>query len=166
MKGWENVTKNSKYRFLALMIAVAQFLSISTVIVSANPNEKSTVQAETILSPESISLNHNISESKRKLKPIVSSEKFTSNEQIELSFDHTDVEDYYYITDGITVTEGNGNSMQFTLTADDEFGSVDFYADYGNGDVVKSSLYTYKYGDTVYVSDIAKDQAWYDCMKD
>ena len=154
------------FRFISFIITFAQLLSISTVIVSANPNEKSVVQAETILSLESISLNNDTSESERKLSPTVSSERFSSNEQVELRFDHTDVVDYYYITDGITVTEGSGNSMQFTLTANDEFGSVDFYADYGNGEVVKSSIYTYKYGDTVYVSDIAKDQAWHICMNE
>ncbi|MBE6942691.1 MAG: hypothetical protein E7453_00320 [Ruminococcaceae bacterium] len=155
-----------------MVLTFAQLLSISSVTVSANSNEKSAKQAEAILPSESISLNNGISVEnpipmpEHELKPIVSSEKFTTDEQIVLRFDYTDVMDYYYVADGITVTEESGNSMQFTLTATEEFGSVDVYADYGNGDVVKSSLYTYKYGDTVYVSDIAKDQAWYDCMKD
>lgn len=146
--------KSSKYRFVVLVIAIAQLLSLSTPMVQANPDDASTAQTETILSEECV------------LTPVLSAQKFTTDEQIELSFDNTDVVDYYYISDGITVTEESNGSMQFLLTATDEFGSIEVYAEYVNSDVAKCSLYTYKYGDTVYVSDVAKDQAWYDCMKE
>lgn len=101
--------KSSKYRFGVLVIAIAQLLSLSTPMVQANPNDESTMQNETVLPEE------------RELIPVLSKQKFTTDEQIELSFDNTDVVDYYYISDGITVTEESNGTMQFLLTAKSKY---------------------------------------------
>lgn len=87
--------KSSKYRFWVLVIAIAQLFSLSTMTVQANPNDDPTAQTETVLPEEC------------ELIPVLSKQKFTTDEQIELSFDNTDVVDYYHIADGITVMEGS-----------------------------------------------------------
>ena len=167
--------KSSKFRFfrlVALVIVMAQLLSLSTVVAFASSNDETIQQNETILPVEStitenlISTENVVLEPERELKPVISSDKFTTSEKIQLGFDKTDVIDYYYVANGVTVTEGTDNSMEFEIDAVDEFGSVDVYADYGNGELVKSSIYTYKQGNVVYISDISKDRAWYNCMEE
>ena len=167
--------KSSKFRFLrlvALVIVMAQLLSLSTVVAFASSNDETIQPTETILPEESTFIDNSSStknfgvELERELKPVISSDKVTASEQILLEFDTTDVVDHYYVASGVTVTENMNNSMQFELIAVDEFGSIDVYADYGNGKLKKSSIYTYKQGDIVYVSDVSKDQAWYNCMKE
>ena len=101
--------KSSKRRFLTLAIVIAQLLSLSTPMVQANSNDESTMQTETVLSEE------------RELIPFLSKQKFTSDEQIELSFDDAGVVDYYYTADGITVTEESNGSMQFLLAAKSKY---------------------------------------------
>lgn len=166
--------KSSKFRFLrlvALVIVMTQLFSLSTVTVFASSNDEAIQQTETTLPVESTITDNSIAtenvvfEAKHELKPVINSEKFTVSEKIQLEFDKTDVIDYYYVTNGLTMTEKADNSMQFELVAVDEFGRVDVYADYGNGELVKSSIYTYKQDDMVYVSDISKDRAWYNCME-
>lgn len=166
--------KSSKFRFfrlVALVIVMAQLLSLSTVVAFASSNDETIQQNETILSTESTvtyesnPIENTILESERELNLVISSEKVTASEKIQLGFDKTDIIDYYYVADGVTVTERTSDSMQFELVADEEFGCVDIYADYGNGELIKSSIYTYKEDDTVYVSDISKDRAWYNCME-
>lgn len=166
--------KSSKFRLsklVALVIVMAQLLSLSTVVAFASSNDETIQQNEPIISEESKSTDESnpiedtIIEPKRELKPVISSEKVAASEKIQLGFDKTDVIDYYYVATGVTVTERSDDSMQFELVADEEFGCVDVYADYGNGESIKSSIYIYKQDETVYVSDVSKDRAWYNCME-
>lgn len=167
--------KSSKFRFLrlvALVIVMAQLLSLSAVVVFATSNDEILQQTETVLPIENTLVDNIVATddlilgTERELKPVISSDKFTTGEEIQIEFDTTEVVDYYYVTNGVAVTEASNNSMQFELVAVDEFGSIDVYADYGNGELVKSSIYTYKQDDVVYVSDISKDRAWYNCMEE
>lgn len=130
--------KSSKFRFfrlVALVIVMAQLLSLSTVVAFASSNDETIQQNETILPVEStitenlISTENVVLEPERELKPVISSDKFTTSEKIQLGFDKTDVIDYYYVANGVTVTEGTDNSMEFEIDAVDEFGSVDVYAE-------------------------------------
>lgn len=167
--------KSSKFRFsrlVALVIVMAQLLSLSAVVVFATSNDEILQQTETVLPIENTLVDNIVATddlilgTERELKPVISSDKFTTGEEIQIEFDTTEVVDYYYVTNGVAVTEASNNSMQFELVAVDEFGSIDVYADYGNGELVKSSIYTYKQDDVVYVSDISKDRAWYNCMEE
>ena len=97
--------KSSKFRFfrlVALVIVMAQLLSLSTVVAFASSNDETIQQYETILSVEStitdniISTENVVLEPERELKPVISSEKFTTSEKIQLGFDRTDVIDYWH----------------------------------------------------------------------
>lgn len=163
--------KSARFRFIALGIVMAQFLSLLPVVAFASSDDKMTQHVEAIISDESIitgvdnSTKDIASGPKHELKPVINSEKVVASEKIKLGFDKANVIDYYYISDGVTVKEKSDDSMQFELIAVEEFGYIDVYADYGNGELVKSSVYTYKQDETVYVSDISKDRAWYNCME-
>ncbi len=177
-------TSNRIVRFVALIALIAQLLSLSMVLASASYTEEDvpqvetsqqseeTYQTETVVSNGGTTEEINIdtgagsSETTRELQTTIKSEKFLSNEQIQIGFDTTDVVDYYYVADGVTVVEDANNPMKFSLDAEEEFGSIDVYAKYGNGELAKKSLYTYKHGDAVYVSDISKDTAWHNCMEE
>ena len=104
--------------------------------------------------------------SKKELKLKFDSNRHAISEPIKINFDKAGIANYRFITSGVTVTERKSDSMEFDLTAMDVFGSVDVYAEYNNGTTTKSSLYTYKSGNIVYISDISKDRAWYNCMED
>ena len=83
--------KSYRFRFLALFIAIAQLLSLSTVIAFASSNDGTAKQSETMPSTEGISLDNKllteapISTPERKLTPIIHSDKLLANEKIELS---------------------------------------------------------------------------------
>lgn len=159
------------YKIIAFIVAIAQFLPLLPVATFASSSEELRQQEETIVQEET-TLTENLIQpddmslkSNRELKVLISKEQYSSTEKIPIAFDNTDVTDYYYMTDGLTVTEKDTDGMQFEISAVDEIGSVDVYADYGNGEWIKSSVYTYQNNGTVYVSDISKDRAFYECME-
>ena len=100
------------------------------------------------------------------LNPIISAPIVDMNTPIRVSFNNTDVLSYSIETEGLTATEVTSGSMEYDIVATEEFGALDVYANYENDVVVKSSVYTYKKDNKVYVSDISKDQAWYNYIKE
>ena len=100
------------------------------------------------------------------LKPIISAPIVDIDIPVRVSFDNTNVLSYSIETEGLTATEVTDSSMEFDVVATDEFGVLDLYATYEDNVVVKSSVYTYRANNKVYVSDISKDQAWYDWIED
>lgn len=158
-------------KLIAFVITIAQLLSLLPIITFADSSEEALQPEETIVQEEN-TLTDNIIQvddmtlkTEHKLTAIINEKQYTEKEQIPITFDNTDIVDYYYVADGVTVTEKNTDSMQFEITAIDEFGSIDVYADYGEGELVKSSVYTYQKDGVVYVSDVSKDLAFHDCMK-
>lgn len=161
--------KSSMVRIIALVIiTTVQILTLSTIMTFAHSEDK-TVQnidesvSEEITAEDNGSLTGN---EECELRCVISSKKVAVNERIELGFDSLGIVDYYYIAKGVNVVEKTDAPMHFELIATDEFGSIDVYADYGDGEFVKGSVYTYKYGDMVYVSEISKDHAWHKCMNE
>ena len=99
------------------------------------------------------------------LKPIISSPISNVSEAIRVSFDSTDVLSYNIQTEGLNAIEVSGDLISYDITATEEFGTLNFYATYEDDVVKQISVYTYKYDNVVYVSDVSEEQAWYDCMK-
>ena len=93
------------------------------------------------------------------LKPIISSPISNVSEAIRVSFDGTDVLSYSIQTEGLNAVEVSGDLISYDITATDEFGTLNFYATYEDDVVKQSSVYTYKYDNVVYVSDVSEEQA-------
>ena len=100
------------------------------------------------------------------LKPIISAPIVDIDIPVRVSFDNTNVLSYSIETEGLTATEVTDSSMEFDVVATDEFGVLDVYATYENNVVVKSSVYTYRANNKVYVSEVSKDKAWNDWIED
>lgn len=94
------------------------------------------------------------------------STRYSSKEKVKLEFDKSEIKDYYYVTDGVSVSNEAERAMELEVDNESGFGSIDIYAEYEDGETTKSSVYTYKEDDKVYVSDISKDSAWHECMED
>ena len=90
---------------------------------------------------------------------------YKKNEKISLHLDDSEIVNCYYEAEGVELYSENSNQMEFEIEATEEFGCIDIYADYGDDTVVKTSVYTYTDDESVYLSDISMDQAWYDCME-
>ena len=93
------------------------------------------------------------------LKPIISSPISNVSEAIRVSFDGTDVLSYSIQTEGLNAVEVSGDLISYDITATEEFGTLNFYATYADDVVKQSSVYTYKYDNVVYVSDVSEEQA-------
>ena len=100
------------------------------------------------------------------LKVIINGPISNADTPIRVSFDNTDVLDYSIETDGLIATEVGNGSMEYDIVATDEFGTLDVYATYEDDVVVKRSIHTYKRANRVYVSDVSKDQAWYNWIEE
>ncbi len=100
------------------------------------------------------------------LKPIISAPVIDINSSVRVSFDNTDVLSYNVETDGLIATEVASGSMEYDIVAIEDFGVLDVYATYHENVVVKSSVYTYKVNNKVYISDVSKDQAWYSWIEE
>lgn len=167
--------KTSKFnclRIVALIIVMAQLISISTVVAFASTDDAAVKQEETIIQDEftydenTTSIEQDIVEYENDLNLVVGSTKIISGERAEFDFDRTNVLSYNYICDGVAVTEKDNSPMQFEIEAVDQLGCVDIYANYKNGQIIKKSIYTYKDGNTTYLSDVSVDRAWYNCMEE
>ncbi|MBR6697524.1 MAG: hypothetical protein IKL73_04525 [Lachnospiraceae bacterium] len=102
----------------------------------------------------------------KRLKANIKGNKYRKNEKIKISYDKEEILDYRIETDGVEVETISDENMEFNIMPSKEFGKLDIYANYGEGEDVKSTIYTYKNGDNVYVSDLSKDSAWYACMEE
>ena len=100
------------------------------------------------------------------LNPIISSPVVDINTPVRVSFDNADVLSYSVETDGLIATEVTNGSMEYDIVATGEFGTMNVYATYSGDIVKKSSVYTYKANNKVYISDISKDQAWYEWIEE
>ncbi len=167
--------KNKLFQIAAFLLSAVQSFSLISTQLFVKAETVEETQNETIASVEGKEIieeteiaenaeQETVMDPIRTLEVVLNADKYTANEDIFLAFHTDEVVDYYYEASGVTVIEQGEDTMQFALTAEEEFGSIDVYADYGDGELVKSSVYTYKDGDFVYVSDLSKDQAWYNCM--
>ena len=100
------------------------------------------------------------------LKPVISAPIVDINTPIIISFDNTNVVNYDIETNGLIATETIPGSMEYDIVATEEFGVFNIYATYPENVVIKSSVYTYMADGKVYISDISKDQAWYEWLLD
>ena len=100
------------------------------------------------------------------LNPIISSPVVDINTPVRVSFYNADVLSYSVETDGLIATEVTNGSMEYDIVATGEFGTMDVYATYSGNIVKKSSVYTYKANNKVYISDVSKDQAWYEWIEE
>ncbi|MBO5357602.1 MAG: hypothetical protein J6A95_07510 [Clostridia bacterium] len=154
-------------KIVAIFVVMIQLLSLMSVTSFANTsneniqiNKTQNVESN-IINAEKIDL-----EKTKELKLNISAKKASISQPIKLNFDKKDVIDYYYEAEGIAVTKTNSDTTEIEFTVNDEFGHLDVYVDYGNGELVKSSVYTYKYNDTVYVDEFGKDLAFHNCMEE
>ncbi|MBO5357433.1 MAG: hypothetical protein J6A95_06650 [Clostridia bacterium] len=157
-------------KIIASFVVVIQLLSLMSVATFADTNSKD-MQTNNTEVIENVTTSGSISnkadwETNEKLELNLNTEKANINQSIKLDFDKIGIVDYYYEADGIMVIESNEEMSEIEFIANDEYGSLDVYADYGNGEFVKSSVYTYKYNDTVYISELGKDVALQTCMEE
>ena len=99
------------------------------------------------------------------LLPILESPIVNIDEPIVVEFDNTNLLDYTFDADGVSVLATNEDLLIFEIRANSEFGSIDIYIDYSGEATQKCSIYTYSDGTSVYANKISKEFAWYDCMK-
>ncbi len=94
--------------------------------------------------------------------------RHNKGEKIEIKFDKkSNGEITYKIADeGIKVSSKNDDTIEINVVSGTGFGQVDFSVEYDDGDMETQSVYTYTYDDDVYISDVAEDAAFYQCMKD
>ena len=163
-------------KVVTILVTLSILLSFSTISAFADVSDEEALTQPVENSQLSITVENGesvpviesgeiIRSENRTLTAVFDKTKILKNEEIKVTFDKTDVKNYYYESDGVTIVDTPGSEMTFEiLSVESELGKVDFYADYGDGELVKSSIYTYSDGDVVYVSDISQDQAWYDCM--
>lgn len=142
-------------KILAILVLCFQLLGITNNFSYAIDDIDVTEPTNELSSP-----NINID-----LLPIISDPIVNINDFVNISFDNTDVLSYSIETEGLTAVEVSSGSMEYNITPIEEFGTLDLYATYADDIVIKSSVYTYLDDDTIYVSDVSQDQAWYDCMK-
>ena len=162
--------KKMFYKIFALSIVILQLISFMSIVSFAEADNED-AQIKNIKNKENnIIYNTTLSEvdieTKKEFKLNLSTEKTIENQPIKIDFDKKDVVDYYYETEGIKVTKANSETTEIEFIVTDEFGSLDVYVDYGNGELIKKSVYTYKYSDTVYVSKLGKDMALHNCMEE
>ncbi|MBQ8043067.1 MAG: hypothetical protein IJ272_02820, partial [Clostridia bacterium] len=165
------INKQKVCRIIALLMVVLQVLIMSPMEVFAKNSKRKESNGNVVNDIIEITPNKNNQNSsnkgktKRQLKADIKNNKKSKNEKIRIEYDKSDIKKYRYETEGIEVE--NISDMKFDIVAKDQFGSLDIYADYGENEEIKSSIYTYVDDDgTVYVSEISKDFAWYDCMKE
>lgn len=173
--------KNCLCSILVLCMITTEFVSLPKVKAFADLNdealqavpqttvstsvEDSVVENTLVEDAEELFEGAFASEEEQKLMPIIDSEYCQEGEKIQVEFDSSTIERYYYETEGISLTEKNADLMQFEIVAEEGFGRVDVYADYGNEEAVKSSIYTYTENGLTYISDVSEDQAWYNYME-
>lgn len=143
-------------RYVVMILLGILFISFSIVFSYANEN----INMVESLNEIKFSTRDSI------FKPIISSPVTDINTPIIVSFDNTNVLSYAIESNGIIATETEQGSMEYEILATEEFGILDMYATYSNNVVVKSSIYTYKTVNKVYVSDISLDQAFYNFLQD
>jgi len=165
------INKQKVCRIIALLMVVLQVLTMSPMEVFAKNSKIKESNGNVVNDIIKITQNKNNQNSsnkgktKRQLKADIKNNKKSKNEKIRIEYDKSDIKKYRYETEGIEVE--NISDMKFDIVAKDKFGSLDIYADYGENEEIKSSIYTYIDDDgTVYVSDISKDLAWYDCVRE
>ena len=56
-----------------------------------------------------------------------------------ISFDNTDIIDYYFVSEGLVVQERENAPMTFDIVADEEFGTFEIIAEKTNGDVINKT---------------------------
>lgn len=83
---------------------------------------------------------------------------------VEVTVDTVEVQNYYFEEHGICVNKMNNGILRFEVM--DVFGFVHVYAEQEDGNILTGSIYAYKTDSGIYLSDISKDQAWYNCMLD
>lgn len=157
--------KTKILRILALLLISVQLFSLIGFAAADDNTEDATKQTITNIVVEDDSITDIKTTVHNKLIPTFTKNKFLEHEKMSVCFNSSDVVDYTYFAEGLAVEKADDNSMQFTLDATEEFGRLDVYADYADGETVKSSIYTYKKDGAVYISDISKDRAWYNCME-
>ena len=168
------------HKLIIFAFIFSQLFSISSVLVSANSeiptqndssanvvsnnpkitvldDNKNSIPSTEIIESDAVKQEH-------KLTLSTNSNKYDSLEQIFMHIETKDAKNFHYIADGISVEQPGDGSLK--LIATDEFGVIDVFATYSDGKTIKSSIYTYKTENHVYVSDISQDQAWYDCYKE
>lgn len=157
---------------ILIVIVTASFLFLLFGIILKKPSEEPLQSEATPAPTESVSkeseseTDGNVLKINPRLSPHLNTEPYPVEETLTIVFDNTDVVDYSYTTEGLTAIEKDANSMQFEIVAIDEFGSLDVYADYGDGELVKSSVYTYQKDGLVCASNVSKDTAFYHYMED
>lgn len=83
-----------------------------------------------------------------------------------IAFDTTDVIDYSFESEGMTVVENPNIPMKFDLVTNNEFGIFEITAERVDGNIYNKTLYTYRNGSNVFVSDVSKDSAWHSAKLD
>ncbi|MCL2141237.1 MAG: hypothetical protein FWH42_06255, partial [Dehalococcoidia bacterium] len=70
--------------------------------------------------------------------------------------------DYYFVTDGISVIAENSKSknISFSLQTEEEFGRLEVFIDFGDGNYQRQCIYTYNASGKTFISDLAEDDAW------
>ena len=173
--------KKVKKRFnkiIAILVVISLLFSFSTISIFANgyeneekletqtieKNESSTSVEEGEISLISVSEEQKQVD-KHTLSAVLDKTKFSKDEEVRVRFNKIDIKSYYYEFEGISVLETPGDQISFEISpTDNEIGKIDVYADFGDGEWIKSSVYTYSSDGFLYTSDISQDQAWYDCM--
>ena len=84
---------------------------------------------------------------------------------IRVIFDASDVIDYYYEVEGLTVTKIQTSQMMFDLVANEEFGTFKVVAEKSGGESLTKIIYTYYNGTTIFTSDISLDNAFHECKQ-
>ena len=164
-------------KVVIVLVVITMLLSFSTVSSFANEskenlqiktakNEQMSITGDEEISSPDTESEKAVEIEKRTLTASFDRTKQLRDEKVQVQFDKTGVKNYYYEFEGLSVVETSDSSLMAfeILSTEAELGRIDVYADYGDGELIKSSVYTYSIDDFVYLSDISQDQAWYDCM--
>lgn len=155
---------------VALAIIFTQVFSITSIATTCNDTETIVSEASDTSFVQSDTEDNSIIQANKTtpktFSPNFQKNVYTEQESISISFDKKNIVDFTYIAEGLDVEKTIGDSMEFVLKATDEFGKLEVTANYADGETAKSSIYTYKKGSAIYISDISEDSAWYNCMED
>lgn len=164
---------NAKIKTITLIFLISQMLFMVTIPSFAFSNDSLGITDDATVEVPTETQSDNTSGTVDIMSNIIPPElTYTISNPIDLvpgavriTFDATDIVDYSFEAESLTVYENQILPMTFDLTAIDEFGTFEIVAEKINGDTLNKTVYTYSSGTNIYVSDISKDHAWHICKQ-
>lgn len=150
------------FKKLFMFIVIVQIAFLMSILIHAGTIDEKNESVNTDLINCDITNGTTI----KQLDLNLNAEKTNINQPIKITFDKNEGASYYFEADGVEVFNANNDATEIEVIAKDKFGTLSVFADYGDGNVVTGTVYTYKYNDVVFVSDLGKDIALQRCMEE